>query len=126
MAILIDTQVMIWLESEPNKLSNKTKELLAKEPKVYFSHVSIWEMVIKIKTGKLVINQSLREFIGGFKDDYQFTPLPIALPHIYKTQELEFFHKDPFDRLITQAIYEDIPILSSDNIFDKYIHNRIW
>lgn len=127
MAVLIDTQVMIWLESAPDKLSKKTRELLSKEATVYFSHVSVWEMAIKIKMGKLLINRDLGSFIEDFKNDYRFTPLPIALAHIYKTQELEFHHKDPFDRLIiAQAVFEGFSIVSSDTVFDKYTDNRVW
>ncbi len=53
MALLIDTQVIILLESDPHKLSRETRTLISKESEVYFSDVSIWEMAIKIKTGKL-------------------------------------------------------------------------
>jgi len=41
---------------------------------------------------------------------------------------LPFHHKDPFDRLIiSQSLVEVIPIVSSDNIFDRYsIVNNIF
>ncbi len=46
--------------------------------------------------------------------------------HVYKAQELEPHHKDPFDRLIiAQAISEGFRIVSSDNLFDEYVGNRI-
>ncbi|RKD14314.1 hypothetical protein BCY91_07450 [Pelobium manganitolerans] len=127
MALLIDTQVIIWLESDPHKLSRETRTLISKESEVYFSDVSIWEMAIKIKTGKLSFDQNLETFIQKFQKDYQFIHLPIALEHIYKTQELEFHHKDPFDRLIiAQTIIEGFAIVSSDTIFDQYLSSRIW
>ena len=127
MALLLDTQVIIWLESDSNKLSEEVKKLLSKESLVYFSHVSIWEMAIKIKTGKLSLDQNLETFIYDFQKDYQFIPLAITLKHIYKTQELEFHHKDPFDRLlIAQSIFEGFTIVSSDSIFDKYLIERVW
>ena len=127
MALLIDTQVIILLESDPHKLSRETRTLISKESEVYFSDVSIWEMAIKIKTGKLSFDQNLETFIQKFQKDYQFIHLPIALEHIYKTQELEFHHKDPFDRLIiAQTIIEGFAIISSDTIFDQYLSSRIW
>jgi len=36
-------------------------------------------------------------------------------------------HKDPFDRLlIAQALDLNIPILSGDDIFDRYGVQRVW
>ena len=57
--------------------------------------------------------------------------LVVELKHILKTQELEFHHRDPFDRLIfSQAITENMVLLSADGIADLYFANesvkRIW
>lgn len=127
MAILLDTQVLIWLEENPLNIPIKTRNLIFKTTDIYFSDVSVWEMAIKIKTEKLLLNQPLGIFIDNIKKDYQFNLLPISTHHILKTQELTFHHKDPFDRLIlAQSICENYPIISSDEIFDKYLENRIW
>ncbi|MEO5910873.1 MAG: type II toxin-antitoxin system VapC family toxin [Pelobium sp.] len=127
MALLLDIQVMIWLEENPSKIAESTRNLIFKEKEVYYSHVSVWEMAIKIKTEKLFLNQTLETFIRNFQSDYHFLPLPISANHIYKTQELDFYHKDPFDRLlIAQSLIENIPLVSSDSIFDSYLKNRIW
>jgi PIN domain nuclease of toxin-antitoxin system len=40
---------------------------------------------------------------------------------------LPFIHKDPFDRiLISQAITENLTILSKDENFEKYPVSVIW
>jgi len=40
---------------------------------------------------------------------------------------LPLHHKDPFDRfLIAQSLYEKMPIISADEIFDSYGVTRIW
>lgn len=40
---------------------------------------------------------------------------------------LEYFHRDPFDRIIiSQALSENIIIVSSDKIFDDYKVKRKW
>ena len=94
---------------------------------VYLSDVSVWEIAIKTKTGKLKLNNTLEDFIKNFINDYKFFSLPIKTKHIYQTQKLDFHHQDPFDRLlIAQSITKNIPIVSSDDIFDCYINNRIF
>jgi PIN domain nuclease of toxin-antitoxin system len=57
--------------------------------------------------------------------------LDIGLLHILKIQEMEFHHRDPFDRILfSQAIVENMRLVSVDKIADLYFENemvkRIW
>lgn len=55
------------------------------------------------------------------------TLLPVSISHTACVSNLPFHHRDPFDRLIiAQGLVEEIPILSSDEIFDEYGVKRIW
>ncbi len=127
MALLLDTQVIIWLEENPTNIDNQVRNQILAETNVFFSKASVWEMAIKIKTGKLTLKQPLSLFIDNFKTDYNFRLLDISLPHIYQTQQLPLHHRDPFDRLlIAQSIIENIAVISSDGIFDAYGIQRIW
>jgi PIN domain nuclease of toxin-antitoxin system len=127
MALLLDTQMLIWLEDEPEKIKFGVKEKIFAEPVVFFSLVSVWEMAIKIKTRKLALSQPLEILVANFIKDYDFEIMPVNLAHIYYTQQLQMHHKDPFDRLlIAQSLVENTDVVSSDEIFDVYGVNRIW
>lgn len=127
MALLLDTQILIWLEEQPEKIKDDVKEKIFSEPLVLFSLVSVWEIAIKIKTGKLALQNSLEALVEDFIKDYSFDILHISQEHIYYTQQLPMYHKDPFDRLLlAQTIVEKIDIVSSDEIFDLYGVKRIW
>ena len=127
MALLLDTQILIWLEEQPEKIKDDVKEKIFSEPLVLFSLVSVWEIAIKIKTGKLALQNSLKALVENFIKDYSFDILHINQEHIYYTQQLPMYHKDPFDRLLlAQIIVEKIDIVSSDEIFDLYGVKRIW
>ena len=127
MALLLDTQILIWLEEQPEKIKDDVKEKIFSEPLVLFSLVSVWEIAIKIKTGKLALQNSLKALVENFIKDYSFDILHINQEHIYYTQQLPMYHKDPFDRLLlAQTIVEKIDIVSSDEIFDLYGVKRIW
>ncbi len=53
--------------------------------------------------------------------------LPIEVDHISAIINLEFHHRDPFDRLIiAQGITEQIPVITSDAMFAKYPLEVIW
>lgn len=127
MILLIDTQILIWLEKAPSKISSSISDKILSAQEVYFSKGSIWEMAIKIKTGKLIIYKDLAAFVNGFLVDYEFKLLEVTLPHIYHTQQLELIHRDPFDRIIAaQALVQNFPLISSDEIFDSYNVKRLW
>lgn len=127
MPLLLDTQIIIWIEQDRDRIPEAIKQEIALSRETYFSAVSVWEMAIKMKTGKLVLKQTLSLFIENFKQGYKALYMPISLSHIYKTLELPLHHNDPFDRLlIAQALTEDMPIISSDSKFDAYPVKRIW
>jgi len=54
--------------------------------------------------------------------------LPITVEHTLNILTLPLFHKDPFDRLlISQALVENLPIITYDSLIRKYEGvNVIW
>jgi len=127
MALLLDTQVLIWLEETPERIPERVRDRIFTEPIVYLSQASVWELAIKIKTGKFSLKQPLQTFVVNFLIGYNYKLLNIQLSHIYQTERLALLHKDPFDRLIiAQSLVENLEIVSSDEIFDGYGVKRIW
>jgi len=56
-----------------------------------------------------------------------FELLPITFDHTIILQQLDFFHRDPFDRMIiSQAVAEDLTIITKDQNFYKYDIKMIW
>lgn len=128
MEILLDTQVFLWLCIDSSSLSSKAKKLfLAKENDFYLSIASIWEMAIKVSIGKLKLPQSVNGFVLNQLQQNSISILNIEFRHVASIENFPFHHRDPFDRLlISQALEEKIPILSSDTIFDSYQVKRLW
>lgn len=128
MKYLIDTHVFLWFVVDSDALSNEASKLIQNSAnQIYVSTASLWEMAIKYSIGKLELPTSYAEFIPHqlFRND--FAILQIGTPHLHQVAELDFHHKDPFDRLIiAQAISEDIPIITKDHIFDSYAIERVW
>jgi PIN domain nuclease of toxin-antitoxin system len=91
------------------------------------SIASIWEMQIKIQLGKLKLNSTLPDLIETQERINNLQVLPIELAHIWGLTNLPNHHRDPFDRLlIAQAMIEQLPIVSTDSIFDSYPIQRLW
>ena len=127
MALLLDTQILIWLEENLEKIPLHTRSVIFSNPDVYFSVANIWKMAIKIKIGKLQMKFPLPDMVSIFILGYKFKLLDIERSHIYQTLQMPLHHRDPFDRLIiAQSIVENIDVVSSDEAFDAYGINRIW
>jgi PIN domain nuclease of toxin-antitoxin system len=126
--LLLDTHVFIWSVLEPEKLSSQIVMLISSDDNdLFLSTASIWEMQIKIGIGKLHFDNLLSEIVAQQREINELKILRIKLRHIWQLNNLPLHHKDPFDRMIiSQAITENLPILTIDNIFNQYPINIIW
>jgi len=128
MNYLLDTHTLLWITANDSKLSEKAKELyLNDENEILLSMASIWELAIKSSIKKISFETSLEDYIEEHVRNNNIKILGIEISHVIRVEKLAFHHRDPFDRLIiAQAIEEKLPIISNDNIFDKYDIQRQW
>ena len=118
----------LWFIDGNAQLSPKARSLIEDEAnQVYLSMASLWEMGIKISTGKLTFAQPLEKFIPQLLVANDFRIINVDLRHIGTITTLPFHHRDPFDRLlIAQAMVANMPLLSTDSAFDAYPITRLW
>jgi PIN domain nuclease of toxin-antitoxin system len=128
MKVLVDTHTFLWALLHDHRLTSKAKQILtSNEHELVFSLVSLWEIDIKIKTGKLNAIGSSVAYIRDEMDAYGMQLLPIRYDHVLQLESLPHHHGDPFDRLlIAQALTESLPILSGDRIFASYGIKLVW
>ena len=128
MSILLDTHTALWYFLDDPRLTARAREhVRVHEGKVYVSIASVWELAIKISRGKYAIDLPFDTFWTRHLTENDFTLLSPSIPHLAKVAELSHFHGDPFDRLIiAQAISENFPLVSCDDLLDQYPITRIW
>ncbi|MFB2919168.1 MULTISPECIES: type II toxin-antitoxin system VapC family toxin [Aerosakkonema] len=128
MQLLLDTHVIIWFFSGDIKLSDTARNLIEDIDNIkYISVASVWEMAIKQSKGKLTLSVGLDDYIQEKIKLKDFELLNIKLSHLKVISHLNFYHNDPFDRLlIAQAIVENISIISQDPMFNLYPIHLIW
>jgi PIN domain nuclease of toxin-antitoxin system len=128
MTYLLDTCTFLWLATHPLHLS-KDAELVINDPQnaLYLSDVSVWEISLKARTGKLKFQQPLRTWIPAMRRRHKLVPLSLHESAIFLSGELPDLHRDPFDRLLAaQAMDEDLPILSPDSPMTSLGAKRVW
>ena len=126
--LLFDTHSFIWWADKPSKLSRAAVAALENESnRLFVSDASIWEMQIKVQLGKMKLKMPLGNLIESQKRDNEVEILPITTDHILALDNLPFYHKDPFDRmLIAQSIAENFAIVTVDPEFAEYSANLLW
>ncbi|MDP3432903.1 MAG: type II toxin-antitoxin system VapC family toxin [Bacteroidota bacterium] len=127
MRILIDTQAFIWFVENDKQLPSKIKiEIEDTDNTIIISIASLWEMTIKMTLDKLRLGCDIKDMIEKVYHN-GFEIIPILPEHVIKLSTLEYLHRDPFDRIIiSQALSENMVIVSSDKIFDAYGVKRKW
>ena len=89
MNLLLDTHTMIWVMSEPAKLSKAARFLLDDPANtLWVSVASLWEIVIKVRLGKLTIPGSDVRLLLNNLDPYRLQILPIRSSHLILLQSL--------------------------------------
>jgi len=125
---LLDTHIILWAASQPRKLSTRCRFALERQKtEKFISVVSVWELVIKVRLGKLELPLSCESFINTLQADLGASILSLDLKHLGQLEKMPLTHRDPFDRaLAAQALSEKLTLLSKDASFDAYGVERLW
>lgn len=115
MKLLLDTQLLLWSASQPEKLSRGARKIMQDpDNELLFSAASLWEVAIKSSMGREDFRVEPRVLRRGLLDN-GYIELPITSQHAVGIDSLPQLHKDPFDRLLmSQAITEGITLLTTD------------
>ena len=121
MNFLLDTHIILWAASEPEKLTAKIRSLITDaDNQLFFSPANLWEISIKKNLGRQDFQVNARQLwrqllLNGYQE------LPISSEHTTAIDSLPNLHKDPFDRiLIAQAKVEKFHLLTADKIVIQY------
>lgn len=115
MRMLLDTNVFIWMMTQPDKLSHTARTLMEDpDNERLVSAISAYEISQKTHNKKMDI--------PGFPVDWEswlerfnVTILPLTDDHGITAGTLEWDNRDPFDRmLVAQAYLEQIPFVTAD------------
>lgn len=118
---LLDTNILLCALIAPNRLNSEVKTLLCDAAHtVYFSAASIWEVAIKSSLNKSDFNFSA-ENIHQLALETGFTELAVQSHHAFAVANMEWHHRDAFDRLlIAQTLALPAYLLTSDAQLKRY------
>jgi len=118
MRLLLDTQIVYWTYYDTSRLPQRARQLMEEANEVFVSSVSIWEIAIKARLGK--INADPHQLVQEVEAS-GFRELVVQYVHAIKVADLPLHHADPFDRLlVAQAIREQLWLVTTDSRLPHY------
>lgn len=118
MRYLLDTHIILWWLTEPEKIASKIRKMISdRSNQIFLSSVSFWEMAIKQSLGRLTVPKNVIEVLTA----EGFEKLPLTPEECLSVSDLPFIHHDPFDRmLIIQAKLHDLVLITNDVKIAEY------
>lgn len=115
--ILLDTHVLIYLASEPGRLSKRATEAIRKasiEGGIAISAITLWELAWLATHGRLLISGTAEAFVERITSRTVICPITAKVA-VLANQLPANFPGDPCDRLIgATAIAEGIALITKD------------
>lgn len=121
--ILVDTHVIIWLLTDPGRLSSPAHEAILEAriagERIAYSPVSLYEIAYAIRRKRLPLNSPAEAFIEAIQGKLTMVPLTAEIA-VLAAELPDSFHGDPFDRMIAAtAIVGDCVLITHDDRIRK-------
>lgn len=126
--VLLDTHTLLWALFQPEKLSDRVRDLLGEPRNIRFvSAASAWEISTKHRLGKLEMASPLIDNYKDHLDHFMATELPISTRHALMAGGFRQNHRDPFDRILAaQGILEELPVVTADVALEQFPVRVVW
>jgi PIN domain nuclease of toxin-antitoxin system len=126
--VLLDTHVLLFALSEPDRLSNTAVEILQDaSQELVVSSVSVFEIAWKSHRGTLPVPRDFVARLGRRITDLGGIPLAITHEHALRAGQFTSAHSDPFDRMLAaQADLERLPLVSADSRLRSFGIECLW
>lgn len=131
--IILDTHVLVWWVSNPEKLSDKAQKLIEVEAKkgneILVSSISVWEICMLIKKSRLKLTMDIDTWIGKIEQIIFLEFIPVDNKIAEQSVNLHgTFHNDPADRMIiaTALKYGAVLITSDRKILNYPYVQSVW
>ncbi len=115
--ILLDTHVLIWLASEPAKLSKKAGDAIrraSQETGIAISAITLWELAWLVTHDRLEITGTVEAFVEKISSRTAIRPITVQVA-VLANQLPADYSGDPCDRLIgATALVEGMALVTRD------------
>ncbi len=130
MNVVLDTCALIWWSLDPHKLSVSAEEVcevMEVEKNGLVASISLWEIALKVKKGKLDLGIDIDTYINTLflSDVIQILPIDVGL--WLDSVNLDWNHKDPVDRIVVAfAQNHQAQLITKDTVIRDFYPLTVW
>jgi PIN domain nuclease of toxin-antitoxin system len=116
MKYLLDTHIWIWSFTQADRLTSRVAKVLAdSENELWLSPVSVWELTILCRKGRLQVNPDIATWVRRSMSDLQLSEAPLTVEVALAIPTISFTHADPADQfLAATAKVFDLSLITAD------------
>ena len=120
--ILLDTCTLLWLASDPEKLSEEAKKMILKHADgLFVSAISAFEIGVKANMKIFALPSSPAKWFRDALEFHGISEIPISSDIAILSTQLPPLHRDPCDRiLIATSKIHDLVLLTPDKLISQY------
>lgn len=127
MKIALDTAALIYWTLDPSKLSAPAAGAIAQATEIVVSAISIWEIGLKVKQGKLELPLSLHAYVDRLNRLERLIIEAVTTAVWLENLALAWEHRDPADRtIVATAVLAGCSLISSDRTIRDFYAQTIW
>ena len=132
--ILLDTHVLLWMSSDPKRLSKRAREAIRDargnekdNAGIAIASITMWELAWLAQNGRIVVTGSVESFVRETVSRVILKPVTPEIAALAVRLPKDF-PRDPADRLITAtAMIEASPLVTADErIRESKLVTAIW
>jgi len=125
--IVLDTAALLYWTLDPRQLSTVGVEAIESADHIVISSISVWEIALKVKRGKLDIPISIAEYARRLQMIENLEILSVDVQTWLDNLELDWEHRDPADRTIVAiATRLGCPLITSDKLIADFYPQSVW
>ena len=124
--IVLDTSALLFWTLDPSALSAQAQQAIEQADKILVSSISIWEIGLKVKRGKLKIPITIDDYIERLNRVEKLDIISVDVQTWLANLELDWDHRDPADRtIVALAAQKECPLVTSDGVIANFYPRTI-
>ena len=125
--IVLDTSALLYWTLDPARITPKARQAIEQADQIVISSISVWELALKVKQGKLVVPLGIPDYVERLQQVEKLEILAVDVQTWLDNLALTWEHRDPADRtIVALAIRFGCPLVTSDSRIADYYPGVIW
>jgi PIN domain nuclease of toxin-antitoxin system len=125
--VVLDTSAVLYWTLDPDQLTMAAKQAIDGADRLVISSISVWEIGLKVKRGKLTIPLSIPEYVDRLDRLDKLEILPVDVRTWLENLDLKWEHRDPADRtVVATARLLGCPLIASDKRIASFYEETVW